>query len=276
MSLIWEHVTRQNPCPICQKTDWCCFGDRAMKCMRVESSHPCASGGWYHFYDNKVKPDFIPKAKSAPAQIDAAGLMKRIYKDTSISIIKEQAQLLGVTPDSLELIGAGWYKEKNALAFPMRDGAGDIVGIRLRNRLGFKWAVSGSRNGLFIPQELDSALVTFLPEGPTDVCAFLSIGIQAIGRPSVMSGNQWLAEYLRVVGICRVVIVADNDKIKQLGNKEGRPGIEGAIRLKKDLKMVSVDWMPPSPIKDVREFVNRGGKANQIQSDIASKIWTKE
>ena len=273
--MIWQRVTRQNPCPICQKTDWCQFGDRAVKCMRVESSKPCPSGGWYHFYDDeRIRIEFSPVHKVAPARIDAGLTMGRIRIKSRPQDLERSGRLLGVSVAALEALGAAWNPEKNALAFPMFDAHRNEIGIRLRNERGFKWAVSGSRNGLFIPKELNPQLVTFLPEGPTNTAALLSIGIQSIGRPNVSSGNEMLSDCLKHFKIRRAVVVADNDELKQLGNREGRPGIEGANKLRKELKVPSVIWMPPSPLKDVRDFVNRGGTAAQIQSDIAGKVWT--
>ena len=273
MSGIWQHATAQNPCPICQKTDWCCFGDYAMKCMRVESERACPSGGWYHFYDNRTRIDFVPRSKPAPARIDAGAVIGRIRIKSLPQQLEQSARVLGVTVAALESLGAAWHTEKNALAFPMFDAQRNEIGIRLRNELGFKWAVSGSRNGLFIPKELNPQLVTFLPEGPTNTAALLSIGIQAIGRPNVLAGNEELARCLKHFRIRRAVVVADNDSLKQIGNREGYPGIEGAIKLQKQLKVPTVIWMPPSPLKDVRDFINRGGTAGQIQSDISGKVW---
>lgn len=274
--MIWRHVTKQNPCPICQKPDWCQFGDRAVKCMRVESAKPCPSGGWYHFYDNSIiAGEFSPVfKKTAPVRINAGAILSRLRVKSSPAHLERPARLLGVTTAALESLGATWHLEKNALAFPMFDEHRNEIGIRLRNERGFKWAVTGSRNGLFIPKEINPQLVTLLPEGPTNTAALLSIGIQAIGRPNVSAGNDTLSKCLKFFKIKRAVVVADNDELKQLGNREGRPGIEGAIKLQKELKVPTVIWMPPSPLKDARDFVNRGGTAAQIQSDISGKVWT--
>ena len=76
-------------------------------------------------------------------------------------------------------------------------------------------------------------------------------------------------EHLKKSKIFKVVIVADNDSIKN----GKRAGIEGAKKLQKDIGLSSVIWMPPSPIKDVREFVRKGGTRQLIESDINSKTW---
>lgn len=282
MTKIFPHATKQNPCPICLKPDWCCFGDRAMKCMRVESAHACPSGGWWHFYTDK-NPDFIPRKKSwLPRRpINAAQIISNLQSATRrlnrLSLIRF-AEKLKVSLQSLMDLQCSWYHQHNAWAFPMRDGNGSIVGIRLRNEAGFKWAESGSSIGLFEPftepSDTHEQLV-LLCEGPTDTAAALSLGFYAIGRPNCNSGNDIMKQTLRRLGIRRVVIVSDNDEMKRLGNRDGRPGIEGAMTLKRFLGLPSVIWLPPSPIKDIREFVQRGGTAEMIQSSIGNKVWTK-
>jgi len=242
--------------------------------MRVESKKACPSGGWYHFYDDeRIRIEFTPRSRPAAPKIDAGNMLGRIRIKSRAEDLERSARLLGVSVAALEALGTAWHSEKNALAFPMFDAQRNEIGIRLRNERGFKWAISGSRNGLFIPKEINPQLVTFLPEGPTNTAALLSIGIQAIGRPNVSAGNDLMSDCLKHFKIRRVVVVADNDELKQLGNREGRPGIEGAIKLQKELKVPSVIWMPPSPLKDARDFVNRGGTAAQIQSDISGKVW---
>ncbi len=51
-------VSYQNPCPICDKPDWCgVFDDgHAAICMRVESDHPTQNGGWLHIISDSSTP----------------------------------------------------------------------------------------------------------------------------------------------------------------------------------------------------------------------------
>ena len=274
---IWSHATKANPCPICGKFDWCTFGNKAMLCQRVESNRPHAKGsGWYHFY-NDDKPDYIPKAKPPPRSINARAIIDRYLNTTPPERLDLCANKLGVTVDSLNALEVSWSAEKKAWAFPMSDGCGKVIGIRLRNDEGFKWAETGSRQGIFLPWlHLEPQRIVFLPEGPTDTAALLSMGLYAIGRPTCMSGNEQIAEALKRLRIFRAVIVADNDDMKKLGPREGRPGIEGAIKLKRDLKIPSAIWIPPSPMKDVREYYRNGGTRRLIESDIKNKVWRKE
>lgn len=275
--MIWPHATPEHPCPICNKSDWCTFGQRAMLCRRVESEHPCSNGGWYHFYGSP-NPEFIPRQSQAPPrQIDADMMMRHWRSSTNTETVVEISAELGVSPLSLAQLGSAWSDTHDALAFPMKDGDGDTIGIRLRKKNGFKWAVSGSRTGIFVTgQDVDQIedKIAYLPEGPTDTAALMSLGLFTIGRPTCLAGAEQIMATMERFGVYRAVIVADNDEMKRLGNHEGRPGIEAALRLKKQLGVKSCIWIPPSPLKDAREFVRKGGTRQMIEADINNKVWS--
>lgn len=273
--MIWPHVNKQHPCPICQKTDWCQFGDRAIKCMRVESKNSCSTGGWYHFYEED-KPEFVPRAElPKPPPSQGFNLLMAEYRNrTQTFQFQALAESLGVLPESLIALGAGYAQNRKAWAFPMWDGLNTILGIRLRNLQGFKWAVPGSRIGVFRPSKsVPAQPICYLPEGPTNTAATLSLGLYAVGRPTCNSGTTQLQETLRNLGIRRVVIIADNDPEKQIGNRQGYPGIEGAKQLQRDLQCKSVIFIPPSPCKDIRDFLKAGGTKSYIESEVNKKVW---
>ena len=275
---IWKRVSVENPCPMCHSTDWCQFGDRAMKCMRVESVKACTSGGWYHFYD-RPNPDFLPKQRREvrAKKIDAFGLMQKFRANTKPHMFNCLAKDLGVTPESLMGLQCAWAGEYKAWAFPMKDGMDTTIGIRLRNAQGFKWAVTGSAQGIFIPNT-EQQLIVYLPEGPTDTAACLSIGLFAIGRPNNICGAEMIKVAMHRLGIHKAVIVSDNDEMKRdkFSGREWRPGIVGALQLKKELGVQSVIWVPPSPLKDIREFVQKGGHKVIIESQIRNKVWSRK
>jgi hypothetical protein len=247
-----------------------------MLCQRVESPKPHTKGGWWHFYgDTQLsRPLVIPQAKAAPKPIDIA---KVTANWKPLRKVGELAASLGVSTQSLQQMNVVWASQHNAWAFPMYDAEANPIGLRLRNDAAEKWAVTGSRQGIFLPNvaEDHGIKVAYLPEGPTDTAALLTMGLFAIGRPTCMSGNEIVAACLKRMGIYRAVIVADNDELKQLGPREGYPGIEGAIKLKKELGISSVIWMPPSPLKDARAFLNKGGTRQMIESEVNSKVWSK-
>lgn len=284
--MIWRHASIQHPCPICNKTDWCTFGDKAMLCQRVESATLYKNGGYFHFYGEGSK-DFIPEPRKEQAvpipPIRAASLMESFRTNITNFRYKCLAEDLGVKYSSLINIGAAWCERKNAWAFPMHDGDGKVCGIRLRNDDGFKWAYPGSKSGIFIPQYPNgvgciNTKRVYIPEGPTDTAALLSIGLTAVGRPNCATGTKQLRAWLTSMYVREVVIVADNDEMKRLGPREGRPGIEGAQRLQRELGMKSVIFIPFSPCKDARELVRRmPGLARQmIESDVNNKVWRKK
>lgn len=277
MSGIWQHASKQNPCPICGKPDWCTFGQKAMLCQRVQSEHPHVKGGWYHFYDSASSyrpPELKPKEAPRPLE-NAADWIKKWRMNTSRPMFYAHAESLGVLAESLIAIGACWAQEHRAWAFPMYDGAGNIVGIRLRSTNGFKWAVPGSRQGVFVPNpSVHPRPVAFLPEGPTDTAAALSIGLYAIGRPTCNFDSSVVRDTLRRIGIYTAVIVEDNDK--PIAGTGKRPGSEGARKLKSELGISSVIWKPSNPHKDLRAFVSAGGTAEMIMSQVNQKVWSKK
>ena len=270
---VWPKVTTKQPCPICKQPDWCLLGLRVVRCMRVESSRPCPSGGWYHSYGDKVAKPYTPLApiRQTP-KVDAEKVYNSLHE--SDHLVSIAAQKLGVSLESLQLLGtriAGI-----GLAFPMYNGDGKICGIRYRYPNGDKLTAAGTSNGIFVPYWEWDTKIAFLPEGPTDTAALLSIGLFAIGRPSCQSDARLIAQTLKRMGIWQAVIVADNDELKQLGNSEARPGIVGAQKLKRELGIKSVIWVPPSPCKDSRDFVKRGGTAQMILNDVKQKVWTNK
>ena len=126
---------------------------------------------------------------------------------------------LGVDTDCLKAIGCAW-SSLNAWAFPMRDQNENVIGIRLRNDQGDKWAVKGSKSGLFIPGEYSwfPDGICYLVEGPTDLAAAMTIGLRAFGRAACLGQETMILDYIRRNRIERLVIVTDNDD----------PGIRGA------------------------------------------------
>lgn len=271
--MIWPRATKANPCKVCGKPDWCTFGDRAMICRRVESANPHLDrggnvDGWYHFYEES-KP-VIPAPKWTPPRpsINPQSIPVKSCGD-------ELAAQLGVSMSALRCLGVGWSDEYNAWMFPMRDGNNEIVGWNRRFKDGTKKIVAGTKAGLYIPQ-MDVGEPVFICEGGSDTAALLDMGLFGIGRFNVASGANDLKTFFAANKIYRCVIIADNDSIKQLGNQRARPGINGAMRLKKDLNMVSCLWQPPSPCKDVREYMKRGGTGALILNDLKNKVWRKE
>lgn len=257
----WLPVSKRNPCPACGKPDWCLIGSRFVLCNRVESNKPQPGGGWLHPLDVSLQRPTPPVPPPRPPTPNFTAMIRRWAIETPEMALQALATSLGVSADSLASLNAVYASQHRAWAFPMRDGYGNIIGIRLRSDDGRKWAVRGSRNGIFIPQGIAPGKVAYITEGPTDTAAALSLGLYAIGRPSCNTGSHEIRQHLKSVGIYRAIIIADNDA----------PGLDGAARVGHELKLKHCIWCPPT--KDIREYANLGGTSTLIQSDLHNRIW---
>jgi len=231
-------------------------------CMRVESDHPTKNGGWLHRVgdpvpDRPFKPEPVREARP-----DLDTIWKRFEMLTDYHRVDGFAMSLGVDSDALNAIGCAW--SGNAWAFPMKSPDSKMIGIRLRGNDGRKWAITGSHQGLFIPTHYPYVVddgTLYLTEGPTDLAAAMTIGLQAIGRPSCLGQEQMILAYLARLKARRLVIITDNDD----------PGLNGARRLQTTLKLRSCIFTPPT--KDLREYVRRGGNAMLVEATLRDLIW---
>lgn len=257
----WYRVNKKHPCDICRKMDWCTYtADGADCCMRVESSTPMKNGGWLHLSDNPI-PRYIPPPRTVIQERapDLAALWSLWSSQTDFHQIDGLAMSLGVEAESLRLIGCAW--NGRAWAFPMKNADGEMIGIRLRDGEGNKWAVKGSKQGLF-SSEFGCEAIAYVVEGPTDTAAALTLGLSAIGRPSCLGCESEILKYVQKQKVRRVVIIADNDT----------PGLNGANKLQSVLRVPSV--IVTLPCKDLREFVGLGGTANQIEDISKDMVWS--
>lgn len=177
------------------------------------------------------------------------------------------AELLGLPAVPLQRLGVGWSEEHGATTWAMRNGAGRVVGVRLRcPRTGRKWAVRGSRAGLIYPpgslfgQGEPERLVVV--EGPTDTAALLAVEFPAVvGRPSCSGSEGLLVDLCRRLRPTEVAILADGDG----------PGLEGAERLVVELLPVVPAVrvaVPPEGVKDARAWVCGGADRAEIEAVI--------
>jgi len=202
----------------------------------------------------------VPVRQVPDCQINFDLLWKRHSERTTPDRISSLAENLGVESQALDMIGCVWVPEHCAYGFPMKDGATKIIGMRLRNSEGKKWAIKGSKSGLFIPAEFTESTV-FIAEGPTDVAAGLSLGLHVIGRPACLGQEEMVAHYIRLFQFKRAVIVSDDDG----------PGFRGATKLQSTLRVPSALFIPPC--KDLRQFVSLGGNAEMIRSTLRDLTW---
>ncbi|HEX2879852.1 MAG TPA: toprim domain-containing protein [Polyangiaceae bacterium] len=196
--------------------------------------------------------------------LDADPMWRRWFDSTSYQVLDGLGVSLGVDTDCLKAIGCAW-STYSAWAFPMRDATEKVIGIRLRNDEGHKWAVKGSKSGLFIPSDYSWVPdgVCYLVEGPTDLAAAMTIGLRAIGRAACLGQEELILQWLSRNHIERLVIVTDNDE----------PGLRGAEKLQSMLSILSCVWVPPT--KDIREFVNLGGNYTTMKACAKDLVWTR-
>jgi hypothetical protein len=181
-------------------------------------------------------------------------------------VLRWLVRRLGVRPEALEALGVGATYRSNGMchqvvaAFPMRDGAGQVIGQATRSRDGKKRA--SSPVGLFYckstffggPPLTGPVLV---PEGPSDTLACIDMRLPAVSRymNHCRANVEQLAELFQRHPDAEPVIVAENDR-----KEDGRwPGFDGAERTAHELsarlgRPVKVA-LPPVGVKDTRAWL---------------------
>ncbi len=154
--------------------------------------------------------------------------------------------------------------------FPKRGPDGEICGAAVRPRIGKKFCITGSEgNGIFIPSGLHAGQALLFPEGYTDVAAFLTLGFDAVGRPSNRGGILELLFLIRRLRPSRVIVVGENDRrFNEVTKKWEWPGLEGAANTVDQICQADFAadlLMPPEEVKDIREWLRAGATAEQVQ-----------
>jgi hypothetical protein len=260
--MTWERVTHKQPCEICGKPDWCTRSELGACCMRVETDRPMHNGGWLHpgdaeYYGHRI-PQKTVKSREVVLPLDAAALDAMLDKWRGLGLDNVQwfASQLGLKSRSLAMLGAcAW---PSTLAIPMYDENGGTIGIRLRNKAGHKYAVKGSRQGIFVPY---GAFGKFpinpcvICEGPTDTAAALEAGFFALGRASALGQEQMLRLMLRNLAVKEIVLCGDQDQPGQHGEKKLVATI-GRMRVRR-LRFPAKDLRAWHPTHDQLAFAIR-------------------
>jgi 5S rRNA maturation endonuclease (ribonuclease M5) len=266
-------VSKQQPCPVCHKDNWCLIGDDGLDalCMRVQSDRPLemksGEAGYIHRLggERKVFRPIARKVEPPKPTVDFSSAMLLAISKTPKARLAEFSESLGLPPEVLEYgtgVGCAWLSEHSAWGFPMLDGNYKTIGVRLRNSRGEKWAIKGSKSGIFYSMR-DVQQTLYVCEGPTDTAAALACGMFAVGRPSCSAGAGEIADFInRNRAIRRVIIISDNDSA----------GLRGAKSLAEKLPLKSCTVT--LPFKDMREFYRIGGTSAFIDDLVKDMVWT--
>lgn len=249
----FDRVNRGLKCVICAHDSWCMLSkDRQVAiCMRVsDGAIGRSADGWLH----RLTADLPPPPRSAPrmrhekpaAPVDWSALVSMYRKAMTVAHLARLVAALGVSSASLEMLGVGVMPD-GTWTFPMFNGERQPVGIRTRQADGSKRAITGSREGVFLPACFNGEPRVLICEGPTDTAAALDLGYAAIGRPSCKGAIE--ATRALVAGR-EVVVLADADE----------PGQDGARDLTRNLRDIvrRAKIVTPTVAKDLREW-KRGG-----------------
>lgn len=267
MSLLddFRRLRRGEPCPVCDHLEWCLVSrdeppSQAL-CQRVESKRRWQDAGWLHVLRDDGRPRPRTRSIIIPLRAvarDLGGLAAEYTHRAQPAAVVRFAAHLGVSAISLERLGIGW--DGRTWSFPMSDAGGFVRGIRLRTPSGRKFAVGGSKEGLFIPAGLGGQDPLLICEGPTDTAAALSLRFDAVGRPSGRSGVRLVVEYVKRHRPPSVVVVADTD----------RTGLRGASSLASVLACYCRDVRVIEPwAKDLRAWLQAGATPADVNDAIA-------
>lgn len=271
MKSAWQRVSPARPCAACGKPDWCTYTpDGLTCCMRIHSDRQAGNGGWLHggqlhFGDAATRMPYSPaEPEPAPTPALDADLWwqaaRRAWNEPTMATWAEQ---LGLDVRDMDMFGA--CQVGGMLCFPMRDGAGDVTGIRTRTPDGQKRAVRGSRAGLFLPMARKTWGGILICEGPTDACAAFALEFDAVGRPSCQGCEDHVLATLRRFNAARATICADADG----------PGIDGAQKLAATLRAgrVAVRLVTPGGHKDLRDWYKAGATRAAVDAAWSQAAW---
>lgn len=259
----WKPVKRDRPCKICGRPNpehtsrFCTYhsGRDLSHCMFTPGGREVKSGGWIYGDADIFKDDRRPARRKTLTEYADMGELSRHYQLLGRShLARIASEIRGATESALERLGCGF--DGSAATFPMYDQRRVCIGIRRRFADGKKLSVKGGHEGAFLPDGFPEREPVYVCEGPTDTAAVLSVGLEAIGRPSAMSGAEIIASLVRGL---RVVIVSDT-------GDAGECGARNLARLISGAKV----WTPPA--KDVREWIGAGG-GSAAMSIVAREQW---
>ena len=184
---VWREATKREPCPICEKPDWCSITGpegaiEATVCMRVESSNQRDNGGWLHRLGDNAQTN----GYEHPSYRQASPTRKEKPKGKTYATAAEAVK-------SLEC-----YQGKRSATWTYHNVDGEPIGMVLRwNKSDGKkdirpiakhadgWRVGGmpEPRPLYALHKLGSAERVYIVEGEKAADAAQSIGLTATTSP---------------------------------------------------------------------------------------------
>lgn len=275
----WIRVRRDRLCPICGKPDWCrVLSDNSIaQCGRIESNHPAGNNGagWIHELGDSINDQWLTATNLKPEKPQPkrdAKFWEWLYETCRAGLTLSQQEWLskelGLSKAALQAMGVGWSVRYNAYTFPMRNAAGQIVGIRTRRLSGQKRSVPGTDgNGLFFSPGKLVPEYLLVCEGPTDTAALIDVGFgSVVGKPSCRAGDSHLLRLVRHLRPKHLILIPDSDKA----------GLDGfgdlAVRLLADgFNPNAMDHLHiPTGAKDVRQWKKNG--CEHLRQTLTAKL----
>ena len=229
-------------------------------------------GGWELWRPSPARPQKPTRVKLPPATV--AAYLEQCRQQLTPARAAELAAELGVAIPAAA--GLGWDSAKGAWTLPWRDGAGIPVGafLRLPESSGVpadrrKQTLQDTRLGLaYLPPLADRDGTVWVVEGWSDTLALESVGLSALGRPSVNAALDAAAEFLADAAAERVVVVLERDQ-KPDGRWPGRDlGLKYAAALAAMLGRRVDVCLPPGDFKDSRAAIVAGVDAAAWQAGV--------
>lgn len=295
----WFSVSRQHPCPICEKADNCRIArdGSAVWCGRVNQGSIQQNHGGQFLHRLRDRDDSLtwlartyrPTASEQPKRPTKDwGRIAQEAFDQAEAARQALSTELGVSVEVLLRLGVGWVPSQRCWTFPERNAAGNVIGISRRFTDGRKQRAAGGQSGLaFDPAGWLESMIepdfVLLVEGGSDTAALMSLGLSVVGRPNNTGGVELLVELLRDVSVDRIIVViGEHDRKPQelLSAKRWHkptcdgcsacwPGKYGAVttatKLAEHLERPVAWAFPPENAKDARAWLNSQPNDERIE-----------
>lgn len=209
-----------------------------------------------------TRPERVPTHTKTLPDLDAALWWAVARSATAPDAIRGWAMRLGLPPDTLDYLGAATHG--NFVIFPMRDGEGNIIGIRTRAPDGAKMAVKGSRAGVCVPTvRLEQPVLVC--EGQTDAAAAMALCYEPIARPSCSGQEDYVVATVKRWGMDRATVCADADG----------PGAAGARKLIAAMRAarLQVRAVHAWGHKDLRAWYQSGATREDVEAAWGAAKW---